>query len=119
MPVAARRVVVLTEQQVAAFADLRRWADAGVFNVALLHGVTGSGKTELYLRLADSVRQGGRGVLLLVPEIALTPSVAALFRRGICTASAEGTARRCHIRRLAAVGVSRAWLGAEVEDPRR
>jgi hypothetical protein len=46
-----------------------------------VHGVTGSGKTELYLRLSMAVRAAGRRVLMLVPEIALTPQVAALFRQ--------------------------------------
>jgi len=58
------------------------------FHVALLHGVTGSGKTEIYIRLADTVRKSGRGVLMLVPEIALTPQVAALFRARFGTAVA-------------------------------
>ena len=75
-----RKAVVLTEEQTAALARLREWSESRAFAAALLHGVTGSGKTEIYLRLADTVRRGGRGVLLLVPEIALTPSVAALFR---------------------------------------
>jgi primosomal protein N' (replication factor Y) len=70
----------LTAQQQAAMDHLLPLANARAFHVALLHGVTGSGKTELYMRLADAVRSSGRGVLMLVPEIALTPQVAALFR---------------------------------------
>ncbi len=71
----------LMEDQQRAFETLSALAETGQFRTALLHGVTGSGKTELYLRLAERVRARGRGVLVLVPEIALTPQVAALFRR--------------------------------------
>jgi primosomal protein N' (replication factor Y) len=70
----------LTDEQAAAFDQLAALADDREFRVALLHGVTGSGKTELYLRLADRICRSGRQALVLVPEIALTPSVAALFR---------------------------------------
>jgi primosomal protein N' (replication factor Y) len=70
----------LTPEQEAALATLFELADTGDFKVALLHGVTGSGKTEIYLRLAARVCAAGRQVLLMVPEIALTPSVSALFR---------------------------------------
>jgi len=70
----------LTQEQQTAFEQLAALADAGEFRTALLYGVTGSGKTEIYLRLARLVQARGRQVLLMVPEIALTPSVAALFR---------------------------------------
>jgi primosomal protein N' (replication factor Y) len=70
----------LTAEQEAALNTLAGLADTAAFKVALLHGVTGSGKTELYLRLAERVCAAGRQVLLMVPEIALTPSVSALFR---------------------------------------
>ena len=76
---------LLTPEQEAAVDTLAGLADAGSFRVALLHGVTGSGKTEIYLRLADHVCGSGRQVLLMVPEIALTPSVAALFRSAFGT----------------------------------
>jgi primosomal protein N' (replication factor Y) len=80
LPVTPRTPVTLTHEQTDAVARLRALSAADRFHCALLHGVTGSGKTEIYLRLADVVRSSGRGVLLLVPEIALTPAVAALFR---------------------------------------
>ena len=70
----------LTEEQRTALAQLDALVERGGFQAALLHGVTGSGKTEIYLRLAVRVQQAGRQVLLMVPEISLTPAVAALFR---------------------------------------
>ena len=72
---------ILSAEQAAALAELERLAATRAFHVALLHGVTGSGKTEVYLRLADQVVSSGRRVLVLVPEIALTPAVASAFRR--------------------------------------
>jgi primosomal protein N' (replication factor Y) len=81
-PIAVARpaVVDLTAEQQSAFDRLAARAAARTFHAALLHGVTGSGKTEIYLRLARAVRASGRGVLLMVPEIALTPAAAAIFR---------------------------------------
>ena len=72
--------VTLTTDQENAFKRLSELASARTFAAVLLHGVTGSGKTELYLRLASEIARSGKGVLVLVPEIALTPAVAAAFR---------------------------------------
>jgi primosomal protein N' (replication factor Y) len=70
----------LTDEQTVALDLLCERADERRFHVALLQGVTGSGKTEVYLRLAEHViRRGGR-VLVLVPEIALTPALVGQFR---------------------------------------
>ncbi|HEX7139358.1 MAG TPA: primosomal protein N', partial [Vicinamibacterales bacterium] len=70
----------LTREQETALRRLGALSAAGRFSVALLHGVTGSGKTEIYLRLAALTRESGRRSLMLVPEIALTPAIAAQFR---------------------------------------
>jgi primosomal protein N' (replication factor Y) (superfamily II helicase) len=70
---------VLNSFQEAAFAEIRKGLEAGVFKAFLLQGVTGSGKTEVYLRSIEAVLARGRNALLLVPEIALTPAVAGQF----------------------------------------
>ncbi len=70
-----------TAEQRAALEALDELARERVFHVALLHGVTGSGKTEVYLRLARQVVAAARRVLVLVPEIALTPAVTETFRK--------------------------------------
>ncbi len=65
------RLPTLTPHQADALEHLRADFRAGK-HTALLHGVTGSGKTEIYIHLIAEVLQGGGDVLLLVPEIALT-----------------------------------------------
>lgn len=79
-PVPAGPELVLTAEQEVAVARLEARLQARAFHTALLYGVTGSGKTEIYLRLARACLAQGRRVLMLVPEIALTPAVAARFR---------------------------------------
>ena len=63
---------LLTDEQAEALAGID---PAAGFSVHLLHGVTGSGKTEVYLRLVEQALAGGKQALLLVPEINLTPQL--------------------------------------------
>lgn len=55
-------------------------AKINVYHTALIHGVTGSGKTEVYLHLSKYVIQNNRTVLMLVPEISLTPMMVNAFK---------------------------------------
>ena len=71
--------IVLNDEQAAAFETLRALSDSNEPRAALLHGVTGSGKTSVMLRTIDHVLARGKGVIVLLPEIALTPQSLAIF----------------------------------------
>lgn len=69
----------LNPHQLPAYNEIEEALRSGGFRAFLLHGVTGSGKTEVYLKSIDACLALGRSALLLVPEIALTPAVAGQF----------------------------------------
>lgn len=73
--------IVLSEEQGRVFETLCALADSGEAKAALLHGVTGSGKTEVFLRTIRHVLDSGRSVIVMVPEISLTPQTVARFHR--------------------------------------
>jgi primosomal protein N' (replication factor Y) len=106
----------LNSHQQAALTALLEAAERG-WGAFVLQGVTGSGKTEVYLRFIAEMRARGRGALVLVPEIALTPQLAARFRArfgddvAVLHSGLQPTERRAAWRRLRAgeVGIA---LGA-------
>ena len=80
----------LTNEQQAAVKALHEAISTGTFSVRLLHGVTGSGKTEVYLHAIEKIVASGGGVIFLVPEVALAPQTvgrvrARLEARGVHT----------------------------------
>ena len=74
------RVISLNPQQAKAYETLSSLADSGLPKAALLLGITGSGKTSVILKTIDKMIADGKGSIVLLPEIALTPQSIAIFR---------------------------------------
>lgn len=79
-PVAREQPLPLTDDQAKVLAPIHRCMTEGRSSTFLLHGVTGSGKTEIYLRAVAAALEAGRQALVLVPEISLTHQIVARFR---------------------------------------
>ena len=75
-----RKPLELTEEQRNALQNIFPHVDAKTYHGFLLYGVTGSGKTQVYIEAAARVRAGGRHVVVLVPEIALTGQLVLAFK---------------------------------------
>lgn len=71
---------LLNPEQAVAVEKIKKSLHEGIFETHLIHGVTGSGKTEVYLQSIDQALQLGKGVIMLVPEIALTSQTIERFR---------------------------------------
>ncbi len=72
--------IVLNEHQKTALEEISASVDLGSFRTYLLHGVTGSGKTEVYIKVASRCVESGKTAIILVPEISLTPQLLHRFK---------------------------------------
>lgn len=70
----------LTDEQKKAYDSLYKLYKNEKFSTSLLYGVTGSGKTSIFLKLVDEVCKDNKGAIVMVPEIALTPQMVNLFK---------------------------------------
>ena len=80
IPVTAAPSLTLNDEQQRAFDTVAALMERDAANVVLLHGVTGSGKTQVYLRLTQRALDMGKSAMILVPEIILTPQLMGKFR---------------------------------------
>ncbi len=80
VPIPEAKQVELTQEQEQALAAISEGLRGGNFSALLLHGVTGSGKTQVYIEAIRQVLAMGKSAIVLVPEIALTPQIVARFR---------------------------------------
>ncbi|MBR3753843.1 MAG: primosomal protein N' [Clostridia bacterium] len=75
-----RPEIVLSEEQQQVFDSLCEQMNGRKKNVSLLYGITGSGKTQIYIKLIEKTISGGKSAIMMVPEIALTPQIIDRFR---------------------------------------
>ena len=87
----------INKDQSAAIKDIDASLTAGKFQTHLLHGVTGSGKTEVYLRSIRSVLAAGGGVIYLVPEVALTPQTVGRLRSALADSGTQVVVWHSHL----------------------
>jgi len=96
------------EQQIAIKQIALKLGERGEFSTTLLHGITGSGKTEVYLQLIATLLPSGRQTLILVPEINLTPQLETIFRARFAGAPLVSLHSK-----LAPVARLKAWRAAQ------
>lgn len=113
---AVRPALVLNPDQQAAWETIHAGLQTPGFHAYLLHGVTGSGKTEIYLRAIEEVVRQGKEAIVLVPEISLTPQTIERFRGpdhsvAVLHSHLTNAERGGHWRRIAA-GLTQIVVGA-------
>jgi primosomal protein N' (replication factor Y) len=72
--------IVLSDEQTLAYNNLCEKYNEGKASVSLLYGVTGSGKTSVFIKLIERVMEDNKGVIVMVPEISLTPQFLNIFK---------------------------------------
>ncbi len=108
--------ITLTRHQEAAVAAAGRHLQEGSFGALLLHGVTGSGKTEVYLAVIEQALAAGKGAIFLLPEIALTPQMLARITgrfgdKAAAIHSGLSAGQRCRVHEAAARGEVQVVVG--------